>query len=1436
MVRYPLLLALLAALCVPAAGHAADKPAPAVPTPFATAMTADDLDGAAFTQWVDGVEKPFEVKDGPRHVVWTATSRPEWDGLVFSDSKKTGSRYMRIGWKTPRLVGTVLARAGGRLSVLKEGAAYPGALSDDSQWIPAMRIKSGAVSGDEAGREDIAVWILPPKTTTRAIRFSHAPEITDKTFAGWLGAVAILGDRLATVANQATAITTHTQDHAGLINNDSNDQTWGCWSNGQDGAELPLSREHPETIVLEWSKPVALRGLCALFAGFGTADVAAFTGPDSRHAREATEADWSPIASFAGIENGYPVQLWPNWMDFGSIIITRAIRLSLTSVCQEGHPHLHGNTKGGKRTWLGELLAFSPLGAADLATVILPTAPAADMEHPPIAVTFTLAEAGTVTLVIDDKTGKRVRNLISETPFPAGASTVWWDGMDDLGRDPEAARHGLYHIPAAFVEPGAYTVRGLTHKPLDLHFEFSVYNAGSPAWTTEDGTGGWTTNHTPPESALFVPADKAPGGKPLVYIGSFVSEGGHGLIWIDPDGKKVGGRANVGGAWTGAQNLARDAGPQADPKAYAYVGTGWEQEIRLTALTSEGDKTVVKFPLDHKEDSHLAGIAVHNGLMVCSLPKLKELAFVDVTKHAILGTATLADTSGVAFAADGTLLVIAGKQVLRLTLPKTIAGAIILPPGQVVVDRLEDPHGIAVDSRGAIYLTDHGASHQVKVFTAEGKPVRTIGKPGPPKAGPYDPEHMNNPAGVTIDANDHIWVAEADFQPKRVSEWTMDGKLVKAFYGPSMYGGGGTLDFHDKNRFYFNGMEFALDWTTGTDRLASVFFRTGSNDQFPPDGYGSGGMPETPHYVAGRRFFSNWNDCNPTNGAGIACIWEDRDGVAVPVAALGQAQDWKLLREDPAFTSAWPSGCEPKGDRWKNMALFMWTDKNGDGRVQPDEITMIKAQTGGVTVMPDLAMVVARVDGKTMRYPVKLNGAGISYDLAAGEVLATDVQGPTSSGGDQALASPDGWTVLSLGAKPFAAQSVSGVFKGVARWSYPDQWPGLHASHEAPVPSFPGELIGTTRFLGSFLTPKGSDVGPVWAINGNMGPMFLITADGLFVATIFKDVRTGHSWSMPVAERGMVLNDVSTHDENFWPSITQTPDGNVYVVDGGRTSLVLVDHLDSLRRLPDAALTVTDEMMAQAHEFQTRTELARQKVQGSGVLKVALRRTPPGKDASLAAWTGADWATIDRRGTAANFNSNSRPYDVAAAACVAGGKLYVVWRTTEKDLLRNSGDQATAPFKTGGCLDVMIGVDPAANEQRGNPTVGDMRLLVTRVKDKTVALLYRAKVPGTKEPVPFSSPWRTITIDRVDPVGDQVELVQQDTTYQISIPLATLGLAPADGQVIKADVGVLRGDGMSTTQRVYWSNKGTAITSDVPSEAMLVPALWGKWRFVTVPE
>ena len=227
-------------------------------------------------------------------------------------------------------------------------------------------------------------------------------------------------------------------------------------------------------------------------------------------------------------------------------------------------------------------------------------------------------------------------------------------------------------------------------------------------------------------------------------------------------------------------------------------------------------------------------------------------------------------------------------------------------------------------------------------------------------------------------------------------------------------------------------------------------------------------------------------------------------------------------------------------------------------------------------------------------------------------------------------------------------------------------------------------------------------------------------------------------------------------------------------------------------------------------------------------------------DGRLDDWAGADWATIDKRGVRAYFDSNTKPYDVAAAITVVGGRLYAAFRTGDANLLRNAGNVPNAPFKTGGALDLMIGTARSPATAERGPIAGDLRLLVTLVKDpstglgatKPLALVYHPVVrEGPKDPVPFSSPWRTITFDRVDNVSDQVVLAGQDGNYEFSIPLAALSLQVKPGKSVPADIGILRGDGMTTIQRVYWMNKATGITADVPSEAELTPRLWGRWTF-----
>jgi len=291
--------------------------------------------------------------------------------------------------------------------------------------------------------------------------------------------------------------------------------------------------------------------------------------------------------------------------------------------------------------------------------------------------------------------------------------------------------------------------------------------------------------------------------------------------------------------------------------------------------------------------------------------------------------------------------------------------------------------------------------------------LRAIGHAGAPGPGPYDPDHLNHPQGITIDSQERLWIAEEDFQPKRVSVWTLDGHRVRAFYGPSEYGGGGKLDPHDRAKFYYHGMEFRLDWEKGADQLVNVFHRPGPGDLQLPDGYGSTGFPEQPYYVHGRRYFSNGHNSNPTGGPGVAMIWRDQDGIARPVAALGRGQDWKLLKSD-AFKPLWPEGINLQADRGNNGALFAWSDLNGDAQLQTNEVAFQSRRVGSVTVAPDLSFVASRVGTNAVRFvPQRFTEAGAPvYDLDEAEVLASGVQGPASSGGDQALWHPSGWTVL----------------------------------------------------------------------------------------------------------------------------------------------------------------------------------------------------------------------------------------------------------------------------------------------------------------------------------------------------------------------------------------------------------------------------------------
>ncbi|MGE9291077.1 MAG: hypothetical protein ACQKBT_08810 [Puniceicoccales bacterium] len=1447
--------------------HANPRPGQSAGTPITKTL----LDPSAFMEWTGEEEIPIQSNDSSS-ILWTQTTTTGHRLIEFGDTNTPGPRHLRIGFTAPVTIGTLLVRGNVSVSVLRTNSGYPGELNNEKDWIPAQRVQNDRLTTDQPEDSDLTLWVLPPETATRALRFTRHANPADPSYKGTIGGILVFSERLLNLAPYAQVSASSDNRHADKLNNETYDG-WKSWESAQLDELLlekapVVSTNHPEWIVLNWAEPVSLNGLATIWTGFGAMDVEKYSGSNDIHPRDASDQDWSPIQSFEGFSSGYPTALWPHFFLFDQPVQTHAIRIRITRASTENHPHTQRRPAGGKRVWLGEILALEDIGSTPLSPPDIQLV-SIDETHPPIPITFTLPEEGYVTLVIENSQGQRVRNLVSETLFPAGENTAWWDGTHDLDRDIDAAKHGLFNIPARFVEPGEYKARGLWRKKIEAVYEFPTYNSGNPPWSTPDHTGGWLANHSAPSSAMFVPGDRSPTGEPVVFLGAYITEGPDGFIWADLDMKKRGGMKWIGGNWTAAPYLARDPGPESDPNVSVYVASAWEtqkgsgvQELRITALEKQNNGTLKEKPIykgildvGEVEDRFkvIRGIAAYNGVIAVSVNESNQLMFIRAKTGEILGQSEVKDPRGLVYDEEGRLYLLLQTGLIRFDPPKSaeesIQTKVIIPGG------LQDPFDVAIDTRGLVYVSEWGNSHQVKVFAdprtipgattpqSESYPDRyvqvgAIGNPGPPKAGPYDPNHMNHPSGITIDSEGHLWVAEHDFLPKRVSQWTLDGELVNAVYGPSKYGGGGQIDPRDKSKFYYSedtrgALEFTLDWEEGKADLNSVLYREG------PETFKllrRSSAPESAVYHNDQRYFHNSYNSDPTSGNSVTFLFIDQGEVAVPIVAMGKAKHWPLLTTPP-FHRQWPEGVDPQGDKWNNPAFFLWIDQNGDAHPQPEEIVIRNINGGGVTVMDDLSFIVAEFDSRTVRFrPRSFSPTGIpTYSLDEPEVLAENVFGPQSSGGRQALADDSPEMVVTLGMKPFHTHSISGASGQIPQWSYPNPWPGLHASHHAAKPDRPGQLIGPTRLMGGFIHPADEEVGPLWALNANMGNFYLFTRDGLFVATVFADSRLGKPWKMKTAERGMSLEGLTLHDENFWPTINQTADGEVYLVDGTNSSIIRLDGLDTLRAISPRTVSVTKDHLRQSQIWVENREAARQAAFGSGVMTAQFIDRAPKIDGNLSDWSTADWVEIDKRGDGANFNSNAKPYHVLGAIRTDGRNLYAAWSTRDPDLLTNSGEIPRALFKTGGALDLMIGTDNPASPERKDPVRGDMRLLITRVDDQTKATLYRPVVPGTdpSERIPFTSPVWSLSFDEVIDVSDRVLLADDGNgDFEFAIPLSVLDFDPYPGLKTRGDIGVLRGSANQTTSRTYWSNKATGITADVPSEAKLSPHLWGtiEWK------
>ena len=703
--------------------------------------------------------------------------------------------------------------------------------------------------------------------------------------------------------------------------------------------------------------------------------------------------------------------------------------------------------------------------------------------------------------------------------------------------------------------------------------------------------------------------------------------------------------------------------------------------------------------------------------------------------------------------------------------------------------RIAERLAMGPDGSFHVYVLPEKVIH---VYDRTGKHLRTLGKPGGQVPGPWDPEKFYQVETLFVDRTGQTWVVESQDVPRRIVQYDAKGKFTREFYGNTHYGGGGVLDPADKSRLLYHHIEFAIDWKTGNSRIKNMLA------EWLPDNC-------VPMRYEGRTYLVSMPlSHQATQPACLVYRYDETRGTATLAAAFGEANAFDALKT-PAILKGLAIGKVPRD------YLFLWSDRSGDGKVDPEEVTFELKTEPGRTVRLGRMNDQLRSWAGTHYYQAKTiltNGVPEfekvaatgsregGYELDNGDLLA--FQAPS----ERMMRNGDGPSLETRGIDR----------QGRVMWRYPTEHPSVSGLYLPPWE--PGYVTNEFGVIGHAKARAG-DLGEYVVIHGNNGMWKIWTADGLLAGQILRhkfDPRSIVDSSRPTVERDQAFDNLTAGQEHFHGYFTQSTDGRDYIVHGfNYIGLWEVTGLDRFKRL-SGELTVTPEDVRQVRTHQE--ELARREAKSQARVLECLR---------VKASKFPEVAEIDN--------------NIRFALGYDDQYLYVRWNVSGNGLLANSGDDFHRYFKTGACLDLHLGLDEQANPARRAPVAGDMRLLFTVAEGKPQAVLYQpiASNADSKEAWETQTPaGGTTHFDRVVKLTNaQLEFTpdreQKDRyTFTAVIPLKDLQWKPRDGQLLRCDWGLLTSDdGHTVKRRLYWSNSLATGTTDEAWEARLDPHLWG---------
>ncbi|MEI6519350.1 MAG: hypothetical protein WCO98_04840 [bacterium] len=775
-------------------------------------------------------------------------------------------------------------------------------------------------------------------------------------------------------------------------------------------------------------------------------------------------------------------------------------------------------------------------------------------------------------------------------------------------------------------------------------------------------------------------------------------------------------------------------------------------------------------------------------------------------KITILRHLPIPEVGNIAFDPKGSLFAASEGQVISVPLDGGKSKTIFTR------DKFDNIGDIAIDEDGIFYITDLGTKNIKVCDPKTGKITRTIGKPGGQKVGAWDPERFDKPLGIAIDSAGKLWVTDNSWQPKRVERINRDGKVEKWLLGPTQYGGGGWLDPNDRSLIYYNGMKFIFDWKERTWTLDSIIYRSGAKES-------SGGAPPArPVYLNKQRYL-----VGPDVGMGVATICEERDHIAVPMAATGPLESWGDVDIRPDLS-------EKFGKLMREAYSFLWWDKNADGTPQVDEVQLVEKRLGSAFVGEDLSF---NYEGQRVRATIQPNGIP-AYDLAKLEKAPFSRTGWVTADGRMFSMSTTNTFYAADGTTPlWTYPNPNNVHGGFYSSGFGGQRPpGVLTEEHVPIGHF---TMGDEEY---FVT------------NSDPGDWFCYTKDGLLAGCLLGGpIGYGlRSWSMPEWEAGKVdLTDMRPGQEHYHGCVVKSSDGKLYAVAGHHhVSLVRIDGLEQAKRLTGDC-TVTSDNIQQQQQWEV-LKATREKVRNEPkVTNMPYITATLGIDGMLDDWPDKLFVTLKDHWESSLIRTEHF-IDAQAALAYDNDQLYVAVWAASKSPFKNSAKEPALLFKGGDAVDVTLGLDPKADQKRTTAGPGDVRLLISIVKGKPTVVLYRPVAPDAPEDKHwrFQSPVGETRMDLVKKL-DNVEVATQLKTTLVSsgwileaaIPWEEIGFpAPNIDDHIRGDIGILQGDqnGVSTVGRIYWSGKSQTVVCDIPSEARLLPSLWGEINCIEKPK